>query len=185
MPRSDSSVSFVVGNDRPTSVGALLVGEGKGEKLTQQLRRHDPYPWTWEIPVGAAMAILLLLTGGVHLGRALANLFAGAGWHLPTRVDLFSSLPGVLGGHAGAGLQVLPAHVASPSALWLWIAVTELLLLVACLVVLKLGLDQWGPARMKGMASRAEAEQLLGLTRLRKHSAVVRPDLYGKDRRRT
>lgn len=153
--------------------------------MTQQLRRHDPYPWTWEIPVGAVMAILLLLTGGVHLGRAVANLFAGAGWHLPARVDLFSSLPGVLSGDAGAGLQVLPGDIASPSGLWVWVALTELIMLTASLVVLRLAVNRWGPGRMKGMASRAEAEQLLGLTRLRKHSAVVRPDLYGKDRRCT
>ncbi len=30
---------------------------------------------------------------------------------------------------------------------------------------------------MKGMASPAEAEAVLGLTRLRRHAAVIRPDL--------
>ena len=32
---------------------------------------------------------------------------------------------------------------------------------------------------MRGMASATEAEQLLGLSRLRKVSALVRPDVYG------
>ena len=39
---------------------------------------------------------------------------------------------------------------------------------------------QWGPARVRGMASRAEADALLGLQRLRKVAPVVRPDLHGK-----
>src|SRR5215217_1729325 len=32
------------------------------------------------------------------------------------------------------------------------------------------------------MATHAESEKLLGLTRLRRHRAVIRPDVYGKDR---
>ena len=56
------------------------------------------------------------------------------------------------------------------------------MLIAVCVFVLKLVLDRWGPARMKGMASRGEAERLLGVTRLRKVRAVVRPDLYGKRR---
>lgn len=152
--------------------------------MTQQARRHDPYPWTWEIPAAAGMVIVTVLTCGVHLGRAVANLRAGAGWQFPARSELFASLPGVLRGDAAAGLQISAGDVASPHDLWMWIAVTELLLLAAGLVVLKVGLGWWGPARMKGMASRAEAEQLLGLTRLRKHAGVVRPDLYQKQRNR-
>ena len=33
---------------------------------------------------------------------------------------------------------------------------------------------------MRGMATAAEAEKLLGVTRLRKVADIVRPDLYGK-----
>ena len=58
------------------------------------------------------------------------------------------------------------------------IVVTELAIVVISLLVLKIVLDRWGPGRMKGMASRGEAERLLGLTRLRRNSAVIRPDLY-------
>jgi hypothetical protein len=38
-----------------------------------------------------------------------------------------------------------------------------------------------GTARLRGMASHGEAERLLGVSRLRKVRAVVRPDLYGKN----
>ena len=59
-----------------------------------------------------------------------------------------------------------------------------MLLLILLGWAFKTGLDRWGPHRVQGMATRAEAEQMLGRTRLRKASAVVRPDLYGKQRSR-
>ena len=42
-------------------------------------------------------------------------------------------------------------------------------------------LRRFGPGRVRGMATRSEAESLLGLRRLRTVAPVVRPDLYGKD----
>ena len=61
---------------------------------------------------------------------------------------------------------------------------SELVIWVAIGFASKAGLDRWGPGRIQGMATRAEAERLLGRTRLRKVAAVVRPDLYGKARAR-
>jgi hypothetical protein len=150
--------------------------------MSQQSRRHDPYPWTWEIPVGIALVILLVLVCGVHLGRGIANVLTGAGWAFPGRVDLFKSLPDVLRGDAGAGLDDHDGYMPSPATLWTWTVVTEVMLLAVCVFVLKMVLDRWGPGRMRGMASRGEAESLLGATRLRKVRSVVRPDLYGKRR---
>ena len=43
-----------------------------------------------------------------------------------------------------------------------------------------LAYQRWGPGRMRGMATAAEAEKILGVTRLRKVAGIVRPDLYGK-----
>jgi hypothetical protein len=64
--------------------------------MSQQSRRHDPYPWTWEIPLGIVLVILMVLVCGVHLGRrGIANVWAGAGWAFPRRVELFRSLPAV------------------------------------------------------------------------------------------
>jgi hypothetical protein len=150
--------------------------------MSQQSRRRDPYPWTWEIPVSIALVILLVLVCGAHLGRGIANVLAGAGWAFPGRVDLFRSLPDVLGGDAGAGLDALNGSVSSPAMLWTYVVLTEVMLLAVCVFVLKMILDRWGPGRMRGMASRGEAERLLGVTRLRKVRSVVRPDLYGKRR---
>ena len=150
--------------------------------MSQQSRRHDPYPWMWEIPLGVVLVILVVLVCGVHLGRGIANLWAGAGWAFPTRVELFRSLPAVLPGDAGAGLDGLNGSLASPSALWTSVVATEVMLLAVGVLVLKLVLDRWEPGRLRGKASRGEAERLLGVTRLRKVRSVVRPDLYIKNR---
>jgi hypothetical protein len=147
--------------------------------MSQQARRRDPYPWTWEVPAGVVVMILLVLVCGIHLGRAIANVLAGAGWALPGRIELFRSLPEVLLGDAGAGLTGL-GHLPSPMTLWVWVVATELMLIAVCVFLLKAALARWGPARMRGMATSAGAERLLGLRHLRKVRAVVRPDLYGK-----
>lgn len=150
----------------------------------QRSRRHDPYPFTWEIPAAIIVSSLLILVLGIHIGRAVANLLAGAGWGWPDRKELFSSLPGILGGDSGAGLPRSLRGGAGQTALWTSIGAFELLLLILLGWAFKIGLDRWGPHRVQGMATRAQAEQMLGRTRLRKASAVVRPDLYGKQRSR-
>ena len=150
----------------------------------QRSRRHDPYPFTWEIPAAIIAGVLLVLVLGIHIGRAAANLLAGAGWSWPNREELFRSLPAILGGDGGAGLPRAFHGDAGQSALWTSISVCELLLLILLAWAFKIGLDRWGPHRVQGMATRAQAEQMLGRTRLRKASAVVRPDLYGKHRSR-
>jgi hypothetical protein len=150
----------------------------------QRSRRNDPYPFTWEIPAAIFAGVLLVLVLGVHIGRAAANLLVGAGWAWPARDELFRSLPGILGGDGTAGLPGALHGGAGRSAMWTSIGACELLLLILLGWAFKIGLDRWGPHRVQGMATRAQAEQMLGRTRLRKASAVVRPDLYGKQRSR-
>ena len=47
---------------------------------SQQARRRDPYPWTWELPLSVVLLVLLVAGLAAHLGRAVANRAAGAGW---------------------------------------------------------------------------------------------------------
>jgi hypothetical protein len=148
--------------------------------MSQRSRRQDPYPWTWEMPLAIVVAILILVVLGVHLGRAVANVLAGCDWRFPSRVNLFRSLPAILRGDAGAGLVDLHGPGASPSSLLMCVAATELILLTTSVVLIKWGLDRWGPGRMRGGASSSEAERLLGVTRLRRSRKIVRPDLYRK-----
>jgi hypothetical protein len=80
-------------------------------------------------------------------------------------------------GDAAAGLVDLDGPIASPSSLLMCVASTELILLVAALLLLKLGLDRCGPGRMRGVANAGEVERLLGVIRLRRNRRMVRPDL--------
>ncbi|MEO3939302.1 hypothetical protein V3N99_21525 [Dermatophilaceae bacterium Soc4.6] len=146
-------------------------------------RRRNPYPLTWEIPLAVLVAAVLLAVLGVHAGRAVANLVAGAGLTLPPRAELFTSVVAVLRGDAGAGLtgaHVPAARLAGAAAVTAWVTVVETLLLALLMWAGRVGLDRWGPGRIQGMATREEAERLLGRSRLRRTSAVVRPDLYGR-----
>lgn len=149
----------------------------------QRSRRANPHPFMWEIPAAAVAGAVLLLVLGVHLACGVANFLAGGGLVFTSRSQLFSSLPGLLGGDGAAGLAKV-THPASASALWTWMVVVEALMVVAIGIATKIGVDRWGPGRMQGMATREEAERLLGRSRLRKVAPVVRPDLYGKPRSR-
>lgn len=160
----------------------------------QRDRRRDPYPWTWEIPASVIGTTLLVAVIGIQLGRALANLLAGAGWTWPDTATgavasplgtaFWTSLPGVLRGDSAAGLPITADRdVAGPVLLGTCLLLTEAALLTAAILVGNY-LYRRGPGRMRGMATTAEAEKLLGVTRLRKAAAIVRPDLYGKSPQR-
>jgi hypothetical protein len=143
----------------------------------QHQRRTNPYPWTWEPAVAAVLSAVLVATLGVHLGRSLAVAAAGYGWHWVGTDQLFRSLPGILTGHPDAGLPTLTSGV-QPVALAAWIATVELALLVAATIGGKRLWERWGSGRILGMATRDEAEQVLGVTRLHYVRRIVRPDLY-------
>ncbi|GAA2469113.1 hypothetical protein [Terrabacter carboxydivorans] len=148
----------------------------------QQSRRSNPYPFTWEIPLMLAVTVLVLLVLGVQAGRAGANLAAGGGLSFPPRDALLTSVPGILAGDAGTGLPSGVAGRASPAAVRTWVIGTELMILVALCWAGKALWLRWGPHRVHGMASKAEAQTLLGRRRLHRVRDIIRPDLYGKDR---
>lgn len=145
--------------------------------MLQADRRRNPYPYTWEIPIGILTGWLLLAGLGIHLGRALANATAGAGWTWPTGRALYASIPAILAGNPVAGLALSVGAAASPAALHAWLIATELVILAGYTAVLIWAGRRWGPGRMKGMATPTEAEQVLGLTRLRRNATLIRPDL--------
>lgn len=134
----------------------------------QRERRHNPYPWTWEIPVGFACAVLLVLALGVHLGNGLAHLTSGRGWAWPAQSQLFASIPTILSS----------APTTSPVGVQAWVMAVELLLIGGLGWGTVAGWQRWGPSRLKGVATRDQAEQVLGGTRLRKVAPIVRPDLH-------
>ena len=139
----------------------------------QRARRHNPYPLTWEIPLGIACAILLTLAVGIHLGDALAHLTAGQPWAWPQPRDLFGSIPAVLAAEP-ASAAVNPR---------VWVVTVELLLTGSLGWAAYSTWQRWGPSRLKGMATSEQAEQVLGVRRLRKVAAIVRPDLHPRSPR--
>jgi hypothetical protein len=150
--------------------------------MLQADRRRNPYPYTWEIPIGILTGWLLLAGIGIQLGRSLANATAGAGWAWPSGRALYTSLPAVLAGDPTAGLA-LAGGAASLANLQAWLIVTQLVILAGYTTALVWAGRRWGPGRMKGMASPAEAEEVLGLTRLRRNATLIRPDLHPTTRR--
>ena len=143
----------------------------------QSRRRRNPYPHTWEIPLAVTVALALLLVIGLHVGRGVANLMAGNRWLFVDRAELLTSLPAILAGRADAGLAGLPSP-ASPQLLWWSLFVVEALVLVISGLVLWAGWGRWGSSRIEGTATRAEADALMGIGRLRRHAPLIRPDLY-------
>lgn len=146
--------------------------------MLQTDRRRDPYPLTWEIPVGIATVALLLATLGVQAGRSIAHWTASGSWAWPHGRAIFTSLAAVLSGHATAGLDPAPVPAASPGAVIGWIVTIEVVLAAVTVTTTVLLLRRWGPARMRGMATPQQARATLGPSRLRRVRAIVRPDLY-------
>lgn len=141
-------------------------------------RRQNPYPFTWEIPVGILAAVGLLFVLGVHLGRGIANWAAGAGWHWPSPAALLAATPGILAGDASAGLAARIHAGATPSQLLGWVITVEVIFAAGVVAAAVAGLRRWGPGRLKGMATAAEAEAALGPSRLHRVRHIIRPDLY-------
>jgi hypothetical protein len=144
----------------------------------QTERRQNPYPLTWEIPAAIFVTGALLLVLGVHLGRGIANWTTGAGWHWPTPASLFSTVPAVFAGDASSGLASPIPDAAAPGQVLGWVLAVEAIILIGAVTLTLVGLRRWGPGRLKGMATAAEAEAALGISRLRRVRAIIRPDLH-------
>lgn len=150
----------------------------------ERARRQDPYPYTWEVPAVVVVGLALMVALGSQLGRAIACWLSGDGLVFPDRAALFSSLPAVLMGHADAGLPAGSACDVRVGLLRWSFGMADVIVLVVAGWVTWWALLRWGPWRLQGMASREEAQRLLGPARLRKVAPVVRPDLRGSAVRR-
>jgi hypothetical protein len=150
----------------------------------QRERVQDSYPWTWEIPAGVACGLGLAVVLGWQVARSVANWLAGAGWVWPAAGQVFGSVPGLLAGDASAGVAV-GHHAVTASVLWVAMIAATLLTLAAGVLASLWAWRRWGNGGMRGMASIAEARELLGADRLYRVRHVVRPDLYPAHSRRT
>ncbi len=147
-------------------------------------RRRDPQPLGqgWEVAAAVIGGALLGLGLAALLGLGIASTLWGGGWVWPHGSDVIGHvLGGLLAGRPGRGLPPEQARqVAEPAAVYACVAVCELVWIGLSVVagVLVARYRRPGDAR-GGMASRGEAQQVLGMRQLRAARTLIRPDLYG------
>src|SRR3954447_9361280 len=150
---------------------------------TPPQRRHDPQPISrgWELATAAAGGALIAVALAALAGLGLASALWGDGWVWPLGTEtLLHVLGGLLHGDPGRGLPPdRLRRVAAPVPVYACVAAAELVLVSAAVVSAVLISRSRRPAdARRGMATRREAEQALGLRQLRAGRAVIRPDRY-------
>lgn len=142
-------------------------------------RRKESIPWTWEPFVGGLVLCALVGLVAAQVARGIAYLFAGDGFRWPTADAQVSSAFAVFAGRSAAGLPGTEVPTIDTTWLYTCLVAFEVLAATAFISAGVAAFHRWGPARMLGMATRTEAQKILGIARLRSHSAVIRPDLHG------
>ena len=147
-------------------------------------RRRDPQPMGqgWEVAVAVIGGALLGFGLAALCGLGAASALFGRGWVWPHGTDTIGH---VLGGLFSRASRPRPRPAPSAdgrrtAAVYLCVAVCELAVIVASVIggVLVARYRRPGDAR-GGMATRSEAEQVLGIGKLRGARDIIRPDLYG------
>lgn len=142
-------------------------------------------PLTWEIPatVIGAVAFFVQVTPLVVQGVVAWAVSGEFAWPSQRLLDAYG---GLLHGHFGGGLDRAAANMLpSDAVMWVLTVLGEVVVLVAVVVVGMWARDLTGRSSSRhGLATATQAAEALGLPRLRKTAAVIRPDLYGPRRRR-
>jgi hypothetical protein len=135
-----------------------------------------------EVGLVVLAAVLLLLALAALIGLGSASALFGGGWVWPSGSDTAGQvLAGLLTGEPGRGLPApMPTRVPGSVAVYSSVAAAELLMLAAAGSVAALFWRYHRPGDARGgMATRSEAQQVLGRSRLRQARTIIRPDLYG------
>lgn len=144
-------------------------------------RRRDPTSLTqgWEVAAGAIGLGLIGVALAALAGLGIAAAVFGGGWVWPHGVDAIGrTLGGLAAGHPGRGLPpTVAGRVAGPVATYGCVVVCELAVIAGSVTA---GLAIARRLRSDGMATRRDAEQILGLSELRSAREIIRPDLYGR-----
>jgi hypothetical protein len=147
-------------------------------------RAPDPQPIgrSSELAALALAGMLSVLALAASAGLGTAAAWFGGGWVWPPDIwHLVTTVAGLLSGHPGRGLpEADAARVPGPVPVYTCVAVAEFLTLTAVVAVGVMVGQLYAPGdTRRGMATRAEAARVLGVRRLRRTRAVIRPDLYG------
>jgi hypothetical protein len=151
---------------------------------TERSRRDrfatNPVPWTWEIPVAMILAGLFVVLITPLVVQGLVGWLAAGEFAWPTN-QLPDAYAALCHGRFGAGLRrSLAVEMPPNSVMWLLTVLGEALVLGAAVVVGPRMRDLTGANSRHGLATAAQAAEALGLPRLRKGAAVIRPDLYAR-----
>jgi hypothetical protein len=153
-----------------------------------QRTMRDPQPLSrgGEVAFVVLAGIVLLIVGAALAGLGVAAALFGGGWVWPHGTATIGHvLSGLMTGDPGQGLPAsLQPRVPSRLAVYSCVATLELLILIAAGASTVLFWRHLRPAG-RGMATRAEAEQVLGVSRLRQARYQIRPDLTGHHERVT
>jgi hypothetical protein len=146
-------------------------------------RRRDPQPIGrgGEAAVAILAGVLLVLGLAALCGLGAASALLGRGWVWPHGTDTITHvLGGLLTGHPGNGLDPRQARlVPGPVGIYLCVAACELMAVATSIAGAVLVARYRRPGDVRGgMATRGEAEQALGISRLRAVREIIRPDLY-------
>ena len=155
--------------------------------MSMERSRHDRFrtqtvPLTWEIPVLVALAglVIVMLTPLLVQGLVCWTLAGGFAWPH----DLTAALLAIGRGEFGVGLQPRTAKVLPPApVMWVASAAGEVIALGAATIVGVRLRGLIGPSFGHGLATAPQAAEALGLRRLRRNAAVIRPDLYPRHHR--
>ncbi|GHE06908.1 conjugal transfer protein [Klenkia taihuensis] len=149
--------------------------------MSAPLRRvRDPQPAGrgWELAVIGTAVVLGAMASVALAAVGIAASLWGHGWVWPAQAaDVGPVVVGLIRGRLGAGYSAgQVAQLAGPVPTYVVIAVGEVLLTVAA-VSASLAVRDRLRAGKTGMATRRQAEDALGVSRLRAARAVIRPDL--------
>jgi hypothetical protein len=152
------------------------------------MRRPDPvgYSRGWEVPVLYLFAAVAGLGLAALIGVGLASAWFGGGWVWPHGTsEVGSVIGGLFRGDPARGFgQPRAALVASRGRVYGCVVVCELLMIaIGGWAGVLIGRYRRPGDQRSGMATRHEADQVLGKGQLRAVRSIIRPDLYGKESR--
>jgi hypothetical protein len=151
--------------------------------MSMERSRRDRFathtvPLTWETPVALLFAGLFLILITPLVVQGLVGWATSRQFTWPSR-HLLEAYGGLLHGQFGTGLRRgVEAGLPPDPVMWLLTIPGELMVLGSSIVVELWMRDLAGSSSRHGLATATQAAEALGLPRLRKSAAVIRPDLY-------
>jgi hypothetical protein len=151
--------------------------------MTVPHRRRDPQPISqgWEAAVAVIGSAVILLVLAALFGTGGASVLFGRGWVWPHGAGTAAHvIGGLLTGHPGRGFDPQQRRLlAVPPLVYVCVVVSEFAAITAAAVVGVLIVRYRRPNDARGgMATRRDAERVLGLSTLNHARSIIRPDLY-------